>query len=148
LHLSGAPRGFGDRRVADVVLALSSIGVTGPVVSRLSQDPGAEDVCKSGKTEVNLGVRVPSSLSGSGTRGCWHRRRWGEFWAGERRRESVAGRYLGRYVSRAVHPARSLAHKAAARVQGAVGAARVKSAVARVSWAVRRNPQHGASALP
>ena len=92
--------------------------------------------------------RTTSSLSGSGTRGYWHRRRWGEFWAGERRRESVAGRYLGRYVSRAVHPARSLAHKAVARVQGAVGAARVKSAVARVSWAVRRNPQHGASALP
>jgi hypothetical protein len=52
------PRGLGDRRGSGVGLARSRIGVAGPVVAELAEGPGAEDIAESGKTEVDLGVRV------------------------------------------------------------------------------------------
>src|SRR5205807_6720506 len=47
-----------DRRTARVVLSRFRMSEAGSVVAELGQNPGAEDDAKSGKTAVDLGVRV------------------------------------------------------------------------------------------
>ena len=52
---TGRPR---DGRAARIVLSRFRMGEAGSVIAELRQNPGAEDDAKSGKTAVDLGVRV------------------------------------------------------------------------------------------